>query len=72
MTEKLHKIENGVRIDLSEEEEISTRESWKLGEERRIVELKKLQEKIAMQEQTKNKLLAIGLSEEEIKVIKFK
>ena len=72
MTEKLHKIVNGVRIDLTEEEELDIRASWKFGEERQSLRLQQMQEKIALQEQTKNKLISIGLSEQEVNLIKFK
>ena len=70
--EKLHKIVNGVRIDLTEEEEIETRAEWARSDARMLERIQQRLEQDRFRESVKNKLSLLGLSEEEISMISIK
>lgn len=72
MTEPTHKIVNGVRVDLTQEEVNSIKEAWRIEDEKRAQrQLKKEQDKLTRQN-ARNKLISLGLTEEEISLLGIK
>lgn len=71
MNEPTHKIVNGVRLELTPEEINQTKESWQKEDakrsERMILRKQKRLAKISLQQ----KLTALGLTEEEINILKM-
>lgn len=65
----MHKIVNGIRIELTPEEEKSVLEEWERNKKRKEEKRKILQEKKELRISAINKLKTLGLSDDEINSI---
>ena len=72
MIEKLHQIVNGERIELTEEEKACIRSEWAQEDEKKALRIEERKEKAILKESAINKLISLGLTEDEIKIMNIK